>query len=958
MGADSGALYDRDVEVDALGKLLDGATAGTGGAVVIEGAVGAGKTALLHEAQRMAATLGVGVSAARATDLASEFSFGVVRQLFEPLLAGEDTEERASLLAGADTPAVVMLDEVVAQNRSGDFAVLHSLFWLTANVSEKQPHLLIVDDLHYADVGSLKFLAYLVPHLDELACSVVAAVTPLGSGQRRDLIDYITTAENTRVLHLSPLSADSAAPLLRKRFARSGLEEAVTENLVRASHAATGGNPLLLTELADALCAEGVDLGKDYTARINELGPRAVARRVGLWMKTLSPWCLAVTQSVAVLGDGAEMTEVSELAGLTLEQSIQAAEELQSAAILALSDSGGPHSTLTFGHSLVRAVVYETMPAIERGRAHHRAATILQRNGADTERVASHLLRTIPANDADTVLVLCHAADMALRRGAPDSAVGYLSRCLDEPPHGEKRVEVLFELGRTLRLNDTSAAAGYLRKALRLATSGPRQAAIALVLGRCLLLLGQSREAMEVWTTALENIPASNTELIHHLQACVLSIPLYEPGREDMRQDILRRVASLRDKTPATTPGGRAVNCVIAAHDAVIGDPRAVPRALHALEGGQLIHDADADIALPFGWMVLISADRPEVLQHLDAAVAQAYREGSVSALTGALTYRALAWLRAGNLTEAEADARNAVQAVEAVGTGLRRLILGPILADTLIERDDLSGAERALDWVGVPDHAPDQGLMYYYLCSKARLLRQRGHMEQALEAASAAGQSFLAAGGQNPAVVPWHTETAYCLHRLGRSDEALTVAHEELRLARNWSAPQAWGHALRVAGILEPDPAESLSLMEQALHRLQNSVARLEYAKALTDYAAALRRRGKRAEARQHLDQALPIAETSDAVALQHQIVQEYKMIKARPRRYSSSGWEATTPSERRVSARAATGMTNREIAKELFITPKTVELHLSNVYRKLGISTRRNLREKIPSEGLRDWE
>ena len=125
----------------------------------------------------------------------------------------------------------------------------------------------------------------------------------------------------------------------------------------------------------------------------------------------------------------------------------------------------------------------------------------------------------------------------------------------------------------------------------------------------------------------------------------------------------------------------------------------------------------------------------------------------------------------------------------------------------------------------------------------------------------------------------------------------------------------------------------------------LADSPAKLEHAKARTDFGAALRRANRRSDAREHLRHALELATVCGAAPLALRAETELLATGARPRRISLSGLESLTPSERRVAEMAAEGPTNREIAQALFVTPKTVEVHLSSVYRKLGIRSRSQL-------------
>lgn len=198
-------------------------------------------------------------------------------------------------------------------------------------------------------------------------------------------------------------------------------------------------------------------------------------------------------------------------------------------------------------------------------------------------------------------------------------------------------------------------------------------------------------------------------------------------------------------------------------------------------------------------------------------------------------------------------------------------------------------------------------------------------------------------AGHPEPALA-WRSLTARVLAALGHRDQALRLAHEELQAARAWGAPGILGHALRVAGQLEGG-ADGLDLLREAVGILEGSPARLELAYAWAAFGAAMRRSGRRVESRELLRQALELAERCGAIALGSEVRTELLATGARPRRAMLAGVDALTPSELRVAQLAADGKSNRAIAQSLFVTLKTVEMHLAGCYRKLGISSRTEL-------------
>jgi DNA-binding CsgD family transcriptional regulator len=197
---------------------------------------------------------------------------------------------------------------------------------------------------------------------------------------------------------------------------------------------------------------------------------------------------------------------------------------------------------------------------------------------------------------------------------------------------------------------------------------------------------------------------------------------------------------------------------------------------------------------------------------------------------------------------------------------------------------------------------------------------------------------------GVRQMIVPWRSNAALALLALGRSEEAGALANEELAIARRWDAPRAVGMATRVVGLIAGGD-DLVEHLRQAVEILAASPARLEHARALTDLGSALRRTRHRADARPVLRDAIELATRCGAQALVERAWHELRATGARPRKQVFTGADALTASERRVADMAASGMTNREIAQDLFVTAKTVETHLRQTYMKLDIKSRDQL-------------
>ena len=209
-------------------------------------------------------------------------------------------------------------------------------------------------------------------------------------------------------------------------------------------------------------------------------------------------------------------------------------------------------------------------------------------------------------------------------------------------------------------------------------------------------------------------------------------------------------------------------------------------------------------------------------------------------------------------------------------------------------------------------------------------------------------GRCMEAFGLRNPALVAWRSHLALALIALDRRDEALELAREEVELAREWGAPRPIGVALRALGLAQSGQ-EGIATLRESLEVLGSSSAKLERARSLVELGAALRRSNKRAEARELLKEGIDQAVRSGSQPLVDQAEAELAATGARPRRLLLSGVESLTASERRVADFAARGLSNKDIAQTLFVTTKTVEVHLSNVYRKLGIGSRNDLPQAL---------
>jgi DNA-binding CsgD family transcriptional regulator len=928
-------LLERDGELAAIDGVIRATPAG-GRLVVIEGPPGIGKTSLIVEAKARGRRAGMQVLASRGSDLERAFSYGVVRQLFEPFLAQLSDAERAELLAGAAAIAAPLFDpEHLARERlaNAPFARLHGLFWLTANVAARGPVLLAVDDLHWSDTASLRWLGYLLPRLEGLPVVLVVGLRPSEPDADAALIGLVVSDPLAMTIRLGPLGTEATAQLVRATVSADA-----DDVFCSACHEETGGNPLLLRELVSGIAAEGLVPRAANVPRLRALEARPGARALSIRLARLPPEATRLAQAVAILGEDADPGHAAALADLDERTSSEATVGLVRVDVLRAQPPLG------FVHPLIRAAVYEALSQLERDRGHARAARLLTESGAGPEHVAAHLLLARPAADPGVVARLRDAARAARVRGAPESAVAYLRRALAEPPVAAQRADLLLELGSSEALISGESAAEHLQEAHGLIQDPRRKAEAATLLGRQLFHLGRLDESVAVFTHALDGLGAADAELERLLEAGLIStgLRLYEPAVQD---EVLRRLERVRSRGGDATLGEKMLLGLLAFYDARSGATAAqsVALARRALAGGTLLAAEAGGGAFIRACMVLAMADLDEALTMYDAALAEAHVRGSVFAVASTKMFRAQAFYFRGDLAEAEADSREGHDACRV--WGLQLLDAYRFLpAEALMEQGRLDEAAIALEPAAGSESMPDDAAAYVLRHSRARLRMLQGDLAGGLVEMLDAGRRFERTGGWDPGVVPWRSHAAPALLRLGERDEARRLADEERDLARAWGAPRALGRSLRVAGLVEGG-AEGLGLLEEAVDVLADSPAKLEHAKARTELGAALRRENRRSDAREQLRRAVELATICGAAPLAEQAEAELLATGARPRRIALSGVESLTPSERRVAEMAAEGPSIREIAQALFITPKTVEMHLSRAYRKLGITSRSQL-------------
>jgi hypothetical protein len=294
-------LLEREVERDRIRAVVASAASGQGGLLLIDGPAGIGKTALLGVACSEAVRTGFEQLRARGSELERELAYGVVRQLFERRLLGSRSGWRNAAHRGFAGAAATVLWPHTGQARGADavasLEVVHALYWLCANMAERQPLMLTIDDAQWVDIPSLRFVEYLARRIGNL--SLLMVITRRTSEQGAHTPAFLRLASESHVTCLapSPLSEAAVTDLVRGRFGSHA-----DPSFCHACHEATGGNPFLVRELLAAADTTDFPPTAEGAARLFTATPGAVMRSVELRLAALPPEAVALARAVAVLG--------------------------------------------------------------------------------------------------------------------------------------------------------------------------------------------------------------------------------------------------------------------------------------------------------------------------------------------------------------------------------------------------------------------------------------------------------------------------------------------------------------------------------------------------------------------------------------------------------------------------------------------------------------------------------
>lgn len=873
----------RDAELRTTRALLVATAAGRATTAFVTGEIGVGKSALLDAVTGQARALGFAVATARATRLESDLRGGVADQLADGLRA----------------------DPVEA---------LDDLHRAVRRALGRGPLLLAVDDVHLSDSWSLRCLAYLLRrvHDEPLAVLLTAATgqSPAGEVALPELAGGHTTT-----VELGGLDVEAVGELLGDPGA------------ARACHEVTGGNPYLLRALQRELTPD---------ADIGTLGSPDIGRILRVRLRPYEG-ATELVRATAVLGADATVDRVATMAGVEPRRALRIIDALVRLHVFR------DDYPIAFVHPFLRNSVLADLPVATRAADHARAAKLLADAGAPDTRVAEHLraARAIPLPWA--VDVLRRAARQATHDGRLDAAQDYLERALEERLTSDERLAVQLELVHVTYVVDQAEGMAKLRDALAHADDARSAAGQAVSM---LLRLCSAPEARLALSIGLQLVSRLSSQ--EHDESWELRTMSYLAGVGN-NVGLALRASMFTDELESEVPNSPRLRQVHSAlmslGHALRGDSaeKAVQHAAEALDGDRV------DVfTQPFVFTVstCFMADAPDLsdrFRRMIASEAEPHdyhlRKGTAVSLAHGMDY-----LAKGDLVRAKTFLKwqlRLFDELRAVDVCPMAILCAARLAEVLVDLGRFEESRDLLARHGFAGELPEMFQHNVTLFARGKLKLATGDAAGALADLAECGRRLTASKIDSPAILPWRALAVRARLALGMREDAARLALEDLERAKRWGTPRAMGTALIAVG-LTGDDEPAVRALRKAVEYLTESAARLLHAEALFELGARLRRRGQPERAIPHLRKAVELSAKCESKPLIGLAADELRACEPATARGTAHG---LTRQETRVAGMAAQGLTNRQIAEALFLTRRTVELHLSGAYRKLGITGRADL-------------
>ncbi|CNE41467.1 ATPase%2Ctranscriptional regulator%2C luxR family [Mycobacterium tuberculosis] len=915
-------LVDRKKVFAQFDELLAESAHGRGAIAAISGATAMGKTTLLRNLTKRAASSGSTVLDAVSSRDEHRVPFGVLGQLFhavEPVLPEGGVAQEPATRADAGTAEVH--DDLRAVARHA-----HRVLTRLAG----QDHLLLtVDDVQHADIPSLWCLRYLAQRLDSLPVAFVFTSGALVDERPPPILHDLLYQPNVRRIHLEPLSPEAVAQLASGRSAC-----AHSDRLAADVHALSAGNPLLV----QALLAEHRFCGEPepaQTRRAGDLPTGHIFEQAVLGcLYRLGPVAVRLARSIALLERSASPLLLSRLSGVDPQLVKRLVQTLASVGVL---KSG------RFRHDTVREAVLHEIPPAEGAELRHRAARLLHEDGAAPQVVARHLLDAGPLRENWVLEVLRDAVHPALVGNDVPLVLRYLELAAECCSDDAQRMAVKAQVaGIQWQLKPAESSRRFL--------SLKEPILSGKLTGDDKLKMAQGMLFNLDFDDALEVIDHVNTEDNEHsdlgveLRSTRLLLAAEFPGL------VGRLARPLPTAEVTVTSQAELRSCY--AQSLILergADAYAVALAEQVLQSGQIRPPLMIKAVLP-ALTSLVYADRLETAADWCERLLADVGEHDAPAWRALIeSSAALVALRRGRLAEAIGHAEAAFGTMH----GEKWNVTSGLALALLVEAHTARGAHRAAARYLSLEMPPAlfltrSGLHYLYARGRHHLATGNGYM--ALSDFMECGKLMEAWRIDTPALVPWRLGAAEAWLRLDDRARATGLIEEQLA-ATDPDLTRSRGMLLhRLASVRAT--SKRPDLLQDALRLLEASGAWYEAARVLADLSGAYQDLGEKAKARTTARRARRIAKSCQADVMCLEPLPACSPEPAdggaaspAPAQAGCTTFAKLSDSERRVAVLTAQGYTNREIADRLFITVSTVEQHLTRVYRKMEIRNREQL-------------
>ena len=639
-------------------------------------------------------------------------------------------------------------------------------------------------------------------------------------------------------------------------------------------------------------------------------------------------------------GDG-NLADVESAAGLSTDETLAAIDSLDSAGLL--TSSRPPR----LGPPLVAEAIREGIPAGEAIRLSLAVAERLRQR--DPLAAASHLTAARPEGPspepwaADTLQT---AIDAASATGDTDRSIELLRRLIEEELSDDQRLEALTALGEMEAERRDPAATAHLAEASGLASDPLVRGRLALVRGRSLFHLIALEECSRVCREAIEDLPDSEREMRLALESTALDAEALLGVRRERPGELLAEVRA------ASTPGERLVLTHVLADQAANGSvPAAEIREAgrRILSSGDLLGEvgANSPTYIYLGTALTWAGAYEDVIKLTSEGIRRGRAEGLPAAVSYSAALRSGCALLVGDLDLAESDSSLVVTELAGADPMSFAVALAWYL-EVLVHRGRLVEARQILESSGLTGELPELGTIDFLMLARGSLALAEGETAKALTEFEEVGERATRATYLNPAAMDWRSRAALTHLELGDRERARELAEDEMARAESFGTKRSRGVALIATAAVEGG-GPAVRMLETAVGLL-DGISALEQARARIALGEELHRSGDQ-RAREVLYEGLGAAQAAGSVLLGDRAIAGLRETGAKPRRRALTGVDSLTRQERRAAGMAADGLGNPEIAERMYLTRRTVEMHLSNVYRKLEIEGRRELPAELQS-------